>query len=82
MKSEDPRSEVLSNIHSEAQIAIDNKTKPPGSLGLLEATAVQLATIQNTLRPSVDPARVIVYGGRRCVPDTHFTQGNASLPIL
>ena len=50
------------SIRANAQSAIDNKTKPPGSLGLLEATAVQLSTIQNTLSPSVDPARVIVFG--------------------
>lgn len=52
----------LSTLKSSAQDAIDNKTKPPGSLGQLESVAVQLATIQKTLKPVVDPARVIVFG--------------------
>jgi len=45
-----------------AQLAIDNKTKPPGSLGQLEKVAVQLAQVQHTLQPLTDPARVIVFG--------------------
>ena len=45
----------------QAQLAIDNKTKPPGSLGQLEQMAVQLSQIQDTLSPVVDPARVIVF---------------------
>ena len=53
---------VLTDVKAAAQDAIDNKTKPPGSLGQLESVAVQLSTIQNTLKPSVDPARVIVFG--------------------
>lgn len=52
----------VSTLKSSAQDAIDNKTKPPGSLGQLESVAVQLATIQKTLKPVVDPARVIVFG--------------------
>ena len=52
----------MSSIAADAQTCIDNKTKPPGSLGLLEALAVQLATVQNTLQPQVDPARIIVFG--------------------
>lgn len=42
--------------------ALDQKTKPPGSLGQLELVAAQLALLQKTLEPSVDPARVIVFG--------------------
>ncbi len=41
---------------------INNKTKPLGALGQLEAIAVQLATIQQTLKPEVYPARVLVFG--------------------
>lgn len=52
----------LSTLKSSAQNAIDNKTKPPGSLGQLESVAVQLATVQKSLKPVVDPARVIVFG--------------------
>lgn len=46
----------------DAQHAIDNKTKPPGSLGKLEQVAVQLAQVQQTLLPEIDPARIIVFG--------------------
>jgi nicotinate-nucleotide--dimethylbenzimidazole phosphoribosyltransferase len=45
-----------------ARQAIDEKTKPVGSLGDLETWAVQLAEIQNTLTPRLDRARVIVFG--------------------
>lgn len=44
-----------------ALAAMDAKTKPPGSLGRLEALAVELATIQRTLQPMIDPARVLVF---------------------
>ncbi|MFK7854257.1 MAG: nicotinate-nucleotide--dimethylbenzimidazole phosphoribosyltransferase [Granulosicoccus sp.] len=44
-----------------AQQAMDNKTKPIGSLGLVEPIAVQLAAIQGTLQPGVDPARIVVF---------------------
>ena len=43
--------------------ALDQKTKPPGSLGQLELVAAQLAMLQGSLTPHVDPARVIVFGG-------------------
>ncbi|MFT5895145.1 MAG: nicotinate-nucleotide--dimethylbenzimidazole phosphoribosyltransferase [bacterium] len=62
MNSKDPLSSVQNTIQADAQSAMDNKTKPPGSLGQLEAIAVQLSMVQNTLSPAVDPARVIVFG--------------------
>ena len=43
--------------------ALDQKTKPPGALGQLELVAAQLAMLQSSLTPQVDPARVIVFGG-------------------
>ncbi len=36
-------------------------TKPPGSLGQLEALAVQLATMQGMERPAVDQAAIIIF---------------------
>ena len=44
------------------QRALDDKTKPPGALGTLECVAAQLALLQGTLNPVVDPARVLVFG--------------------
>jgi nicotinate-nucleotide--dimethylbenzimidazole phosphoribosyltransferase len=38
-------------------------TKPPGSLGRLEALAVQLAALQGTDRPAVERAQVCVFAG-------------------
>lgn len=44
-----------------AQRVLDQKTKPVGSLGRLEDLAVQLCVLQNTLKPRVDPARVLIF---------------------
>ena len=44
-----------------AQRVLDQKTKPVGSLGQLEDIAVQLCVLQNTLTPSVDPVRVLIF---------------------
>jgi len=44
-----------------AQAAIDIKTKPPGSLGRIEQLARQICGVQDTLAPSVDPARLLLF---------------------
>lgn len=49
-------------LRRSARAAVDAKTKPPGALGRIEELAIELAVIQRTLRPSVDPARLIVFG--------------------
>ncbi|NIP77034.1 MAG: nicotinate-nucleotide--dimethylbenzimidazole phosphoribosyltransferase, partial [Xanthomonadales bacterium] len=45
------------------QAAIDAKTKPPGSLGRIEALALQMALAQNTAAPGADPARLLIFAG-------------------
>lgn len=44
-----------------AQAAVDGKTKPVGALGQLEALAVQLACLQQTLQPVLETGCVQVY---------------------
>lgn len=48
-------------LRAEVQAAIDAKTKPPGSLGRIEALALQLALAQGTARPAADPARLLIF---------------------
>lgn len=47
----------------EVQRAIDAKTKPPGALGRLEEWAHRIACIQQSPRPRMDDACVIVFAG-------------------
>jgi nicotinate-nucleotide--dimethylbenzimidazole phosphoribosyltransferase len=46
-----------------ARAALDDKTKPVGSLGYLEDVARRLCSIQRTTRPTVERARVVVFAG-------------------
>lgn len=43
------------------QACIDNLTKPPGSLGRLEALCTELCRIQGTLNPHATPRRTIIF---------------------
>ncbi|PIE61388.1 MAG: nicotinate-nucleotide--dimethylbenzimidazole phosphoribosyltransferase [Desulfobacterales bacterium] len=47
----------------EAQAKMDNKTKPLGALGKLEALGIQMAVIQNTLNPSIKRKAMLVFAG-------------------
>ncbi|WP_163323301.1 nicotinate-nucleotide--dimethylbenzimidazole phosphoribosyltransferase [Draconibacterium mangrovi] len=47
-------------LKDQLQHKIDNKTKPIGSLGLLEELALQIGMVQNTLSPKIEkPAHLI-----------------------
>jgi nicotinate-nucleotide--dimethylbenzimidazole phosphoribosyltransferase len=48
-------------VEAAARRAMDQKTKPPGSLGVLEALAVRLAVVQGTLQPEVERGRIVVF---------------------
>jgi nicotinate-nucleotide--dimethylbenzimidazole phosphoribosyltransferase len=48
-------------LRAEVRAMIDGKTKPPGSLGRIEALALQLALAQGTARPAADPARLLIF---------------------
>ena len=42
---------------------MNRKTKPPGSLGVLESVAVRLAALQQTLEPKLSKKRICVFAG-------------------
>lgn len=48
-------------IQKQLRKRIDNKTKPPGSLGLLEQTALKIGTVQNSLQPELRKPSIIVF---------------------
>ncbi len=50
-------------LTAKAQYIIDNKTKPPGSLGKLETVAVRLCGMQGSLTPSTAVKRMLVFAG-------------------
>ncbi len=50
-------------LASALQAAIDNKTKPQGSLGVLEFVAHRIGLIQQSPAPRIDRAAVVVFAG-------------------
>lgn len=48
---------------ADATAKIDDKTKPLGALGRLEALAIQMSCIQNTLNPGIHQKNLFVFAG-------------------
>ncbi|TDO98663.1 nicotinate-nucleotide--dimethylbenzimidazole phosphoribosyltransferase [Marinomonas balearica] len=67
---------VSSCLDPDIQQKIDTKTKPPGSLGVLENIASQLSRIQRTVTPSVSNSQMIVFAADHGVVD----QGISAFP--
>lgn len=52
-----------SELNAALQHKIDQKTKPLGALGLLEALALQIGLCQNSLTPSLNKPCVLIFAG-------------------
>lgn len=52
---------VSPRLDEEIAHAIDNKTKPPGSLGRVEQLAAQIARVQQTLTPAMDTCSLTIF---------------------
>ncbi len=53
---------VAKDLVEAAQHKIDNKTKPPGSLGKLEKLGIQAALVQNNLDPGIKRKLMLTFG--------------------
>jgi nicotinate-nucleotide--dimethylbenzimidazole phosphoribosyltransferase len=54
---------VNTELHAQAQARLDNKTKPPGSLGRLEEFACRVAAIRGSLEPDTTRKVVFTFAG-------------------
>ena len=104
-KLEDPRAPLLkepvpeanSAITEAARLKIARKTKPLGSLGVLEQIAVRLAALQQTLAPKLTRKRICIYAGTHGITAEgvsaypsevtgqmvlNFLQGGAAINVL
>ncbi|WP_152286458.1 nicotinate-nucleotide--dimethylbenzimidazole phosphoribosyltransferase [Flavicella marina] len=59
------------NLEQEIQHKINFKTKPIGSLGVLEKIATQISLIQNTLSPNISKPTIVVFAGDHGIVKNH-----------
>ncbi len=53
--------DTATTLHDRIRQTINSRTKPPGSLGLLEALAVQIAVLQSTIAPRMERCTLIIF---------------------
>lgn len=63
MNYQTPIAPINAAITDSLQQVINNKTKPIGALGALEATALQVGRIQNTVTPILNRPAMLVFAG-------------------
>lgn len=51
------------SLQDAIQQKIDQKTKPPGALGVLETVAMQVALVQQTLTPALQKPHLLLFAG-------------------
>ncbi|KAJ3288524.1 hypothetical protein HDU76_007664 [Blyttiomyces sp. JEL0837] len=59
---------------TKGQSEIDNKTKPPGSLGLLEQWSVRLIALQQTLKPVINKGTICLFAADHGLADEDVSQ--------
>ena len=62
---------IDTTLEKEIQHKINFKTKPVGSLGILENIGTQISLIQNTLTPTISKPTIVIFAGDHGVVQNH-----------